>query len=359
MTSHTGRTAGPTLSLLAALVAPVLLYAQAPAEHDHREVRISTPDSAVTLAGTLSLPAGRPDAPVAVFLTGSGDHPRDQVISGTPMFRVMADHLLAAGFGALRLDDRGTAESTGPTTTASTTADRVADMRAAVAYLAGTERLEPIILIGHSEGAAVAAAVAAAEPRVAGLILLGAPARPGAVVWLDQQMAGIATHLGRDVSELGEVQALLSRIIDASVAGESAAEIEAHTLPFFTAIGLDLETARDDGTVEHFVGRLSSPWFRYFLGHDPTGDYARITVPVLALYGAIDRLTSPALNLDALARAMAGNERVTLRVLPEQDHFFLRAEGLAPGEHKFGQMHVAPELLAELVAWLQARPFGP
>jgi hypothetical protein len=49
------------------------------------------------------------------MITGSGDHSRDQIISGTPMFKVLAEGLADAGIASLRLDDRGTAASTGPT----------------------------------------------------------------------------------------------------------------------------------------------------------------------------------------------------------------------------------------------------
>jgi uncharacterized protein len=63
-----------------------------------------------------------------LMITGSGDHPRDAVISGAPMFKMIAEDLAQAGIATLRLDDRGTAESTGPTTRQSTTADRLLDM---------------------------------------------------------------------------------------------------------------------------------------------------------------------------------------------------------------------------------------
>ncbi|HSJ25957.1 MAG TPA: alpha/beta fold hydrolase [Longimicrobiales bacterium] len=350
------------LAVPVALAVPALLSAQtrgaateSAKTHTHRDVRIATPDPSVTLAGTLSLPGGRTGAPVVIFLTGSGDHSRDQVISGTPMFQVLAEHLLGAGFATLRLDDRGTGESTGPATTASTTADRVTDMTAAVAWMAGSGDAGSIILFGHSEGASVAAAVAGSDDRVEGVVLLGAPALAGSVVWMDQQMAGIAEHLQRDVAELDDIRGLLQRIIDLSVGGAAPADVESHTVPFFAAIGLDLDTAREDGTLANFVARLSSPWFRHFLAHDPAADYQRIEAPVLAIYGSLDRLTSPALNLPVLAGAVTSNSDVTLRIVPEQDHFFLRSDELPAGQHRFGIMHVAPELPAELIRWLQAR----
>jgi uncharacterized protein len=329
-----------------------------PAPATHQEVMVPTSDPAVTLAGTLSIPTASDRRVVVVFLTGSGDHTRDQVISGTPMFAQMADVLLAAGYGTLRLDDRGTGESTGPTTRESTTGDRIADMRAVISYLAaGDAAADGLILLGHSEGAMMAAAVAAGQPEVNALVLLGAPARSGAAVWIDQQVASAAQHLGRDAAELTEIRGHFERVVALAVAGAGEAELEEAAIALFQATELDLQEARASGMLAGFVAHVGMPWFRYFLAHDPVDDYRRVTVPVLAVYGSIDRLTSVALNADPLRRALeaAGNTDVTLEVLTDQDHFFLRADHLPPGEHRFREMHVAPELLDTIVGWLRPR----
>lgn len=323
----------------------------------HAEVRVPTTDPEVTLAGTLSVPDRDPAGAIVVFLTGSGDHTRDQIISGTAMFAHMADRLVDAGFITLRLDDRGTGASTGPTTTATSTGHRVDDMRAVVRWVRDRPDLAArrLVLLGHSEGAMVAAAVVASEPDVGGLVLMGPPARSGAVVWIDQQLAGIAQHLGRPVAELGDIREALEAVVAASVGGEDEAAIEAAGARLFERTGMDVDEARDSGLLAAFTARVASPWFRYFLGHDPTEDYARVAAPTLALFGDLDRLTSPALNAGPLQAALErGGADVTLRVLPDQDHFFLRATGLPPGEHSFGRMHVAPELLDAIVDWLRA-----
>jgi uncharacterized protein len=333
--------------------------AGAAATASHREVVVPTPDDAVTLAGTLSIPTHGRRGAVVVFLAGSGGHTRDQVISGTPMFAEIGAALLAAGYTTLRLDDRGKGASTGPTTGESTTADRVTDARAVVSWLAGEPAVtgDAVVLLGHSEGAMVAASVAASEPAVDAVMLVGAPARSGAAVWIDQQLAGVAAHLGRDASELTAIRDILGEVVARSVGGAGEDAIEEAAVALFEATGLDLAEARESGLIAGFVTRVASPWFRHFLGHDPTDDYRRLRVPVLAVYGTLDRLTAPALNAGALGAAVqeAGHVDFTLELLADQDHFFLRADHLEPGQHRFGQMHVAPELLALLVEWLDAR----
>ncbi|HYR28575.1 MAG TPA: hypothetical protein VEU30_08920, partial [Thermoanaerobaculia bacterium] len=68
----------------------------------------------IKLAGTLTLPKGNGPHRAAILITGNGGHTRDQVISGSPMFRMLAEHLAANAIATLRLDDRGVGASTGP-----------------------------------------------------------------------------------------------------------------------------------------------------------------------------------------------------------------------------------------------------
>jgi len=111
----------------------------------------------------------------------------------------------------------------------------------------------------------------------------------------------------------------------------------------------------DSGMIAGFSERMTDRWMGDFLAHDPGVAQRQVKQPVLAVYGAIDRLTSPALNAGPLMSnlAEAPVTDIQLVVLPVQDHFFLRSEHLAPGEHKFGEMHIAPELTHLLANWLQ------
>ncbi|HJR65928.1 MAG TPA: hypothetical protein VJ802_05830, partial [Gemmatimonadaceae bacterium] len=86
----------------------------APYRAEH--VRIPAPGGHV-LAGTLTIPQGAAGRlPVVITISGSGPQDRDEsipIVPGFRPFRQIADTLGRRGIAVLRLDDRGTGESTG------------------------------------------------------------------------------------------------------------------------------------------------------------------------------------------------------------------------------------------------------
>jgi hypothetical protein len=92
--------------------------APADAPYTAENVVVKTP-AGHTLAGTLTLPKGaNREKPVGaiVTVTGSGAQDRDEAIGlvGFQPFRQIADALARRGIATLRMDDRGTGESGGP-----------------------------------------------------------------------------------------------------------------------------------------------------------------------------------------------------------------------------------------------------
>ncbi|MCC5825165.1 alpha/beta fold hydrolase [Alkalimonas sp.] len=324
------------------------------------EVTVSTPDPAVTLAGTLVIPDGVSTAPVAILLTGSGDHVRDGIISGTPMFKEMSDYLKRHGIASLRLDDRGTGQSTGPSTRASTTADRVTDMVAVIDFLQEQQhfQLSQLGLIGFSEGAMIAPQVANARTEaVDWMILLGTPALPGEVVWVDQQVANFARQFGEHSPRLPMVRELLQQIVALSVAGGSMEHMEKLVIELFELGDIAEAQAREQGMIEGFSRTVLDPWMSFFFSYDPRPALTQVQQPVLAVYGSLDTLTSARVNAPELMQALllAPTQDFTVQIMPDQDHFFLRSDELAPGEHAFGKMHLAPQLTERMQQWLQPR----
>ncbi|MDD3643793.1 MAG: alkaline phosphatase, partial [Candidatus Krumholzibacteria bacterium] len=135
-----------------------------PFPYTAEEVAVENTGAGVTLAGTLTIPAGDGPFPAAVLLTGSGQQDRDETVVGHRPFLVLADHLARSGIAVLRCDDRGVGGSTGSHGDA-TTPDFAGDASAALGWLRRGEEIDPsrVGLIGHSEGAIIAAMAAGGE----------------------------------------------------------------------------------------------------------------------------------------------------------------------------------------------------
>ncbi len=328
------------------------------ANHHEHEVRIETSDPSVVLAGTLLMPGKSFEGKVVLMITGSGDHTRDQIISGTPMFKILAQGLADAGIASLRLDDRGTGASTGPTTRESTTADRTNDMMAAIDWLRNGElaSFSSLGVLGHSEGALITIQLAARGVKPDFAILLAAPTRAGSEVWISQQVGGLEAG-GFDSLVVRDGERYIREAVRLSVEGAEPEEMKENTRRMFQLIGVDTQTEEGEKNVEGFIAHMTQPWMRYFLEYDPASDLNHLTMPVLAIYGSHDRQTIPRLNAPKLLEVLllSDNNQFTFTIMPEQDHFFLRKPGEPVGVHVFQEMVLSKELIHEVSHWIRAK----
>ncbi len=164
-------------------------------------VPVDTGGGVIVLAGTLTVPTTPAGAapPVALILGGSGPQNRDGArddLPGYQPWKDAADTLAARGVATLRLDDRGTAASTGRFA-GSTTLDFAHDAEAAVAWLRTQPSVDGtrVALVGHSEGALVALLAVPSLPGARALVLLGAASRPGRELARWQRQAVVTRDL--------------------------------------------------------------------------------------------------------------------------------------------------------------------
>jgi pimeloyl-ACP methyl ester carboxylesterase len=315
-----------------------------------RDEAVTVETGSAQLAGTLSLPADRPRAAV-VLVQGAGPHSRDQMISGAPMFKLLADGLATQGIASVRIDNAGVGASTGERV--QHFRQRIPQIRAVLDMLAARPELAgvPIGIIAHSEGTLVATEVWAERDGVIDfLVLLGAPGRQGRTVWIDQQ-ANPARFPGSDKARLTAIRATFAEIADASIAGDREAIVQGADR-LFAMVGLSAQEIAEvrDG----FVDRMASPEMQVFLAHDPAPAFAKVTDPVLAVWGTHDDLTEPSLNVPIFLAKRHDTGALTLAVLPREDHFFLRGEGLAPGKHEAGKMDLSSALVDLVAEWITA-----
>jgi pimeloyl-ACP methyl ester carboxylesterase len=321
------------------------------------EVRIPHLKERFELAGTLTIPEGKPPFPAIVFFTGSGAQNRDQEVFGHKPFLVLADYLTRAGYATLRMDDRGVGGSGGDMRTA-TTLDFADDALSGVRYLQKRKEIDRkrIGLLGHSEGALVCAIAAAKAPReVAFLIMLAGTGVPGEQILYRQaelmsRKAGLAEPLiERNRALQQRVFEILKRERDDAKAQDAIYEAMLQSL----GAGANLPE-NQKAALRAQAANYISPWFRTFITLDPAPYLRKVRCPVLALNGELDLQVDPEQNLPAIERALreGGNKRITIRRLPNLNHLFQKARTGLITEYTEIEETFNPNALEAIRKWL-------
>jgi pimeloyl-ACP methyl ester carboxylesterase len=308
----------------------------APPGAPYRAEEVTIRASGYALAGTLLVPAeGHAPYPAALLITGSGQQDRDEAIPIPGLeryrpFRQIAGALAAAGIAVLRVDDRGVGGSTGgETLDSATTSSFAADARREIAYLRERPEIDAhrIALVGHSEGGTIAAMVAAADPQIAAVVLMAAPAKSGAEVSLEQLRALLADDSTKSDAEKAALLARQQEAIRTVLAGGD--------LP----------------------GQAHLAWTREYFSYDPLPAIRRVKQPLLILQGGRDRQVLPG-HAALLARAAqeSGNADVTERIFPTLNHLFLPATTGAVREYSsLAVTSLGEDVIGAIRDWLVER----
>ncbi|MGI4832861.1 MAG: alpha/beta hydrolase family protein [Janthinobacterium lividum] len=313
-------------------------------------VTFASPAPSVTLAGTLTEPAGPGPFPAVVLLTGSGPEDRDETIFGHKPFAVLADYLARRGVAVLRFDDRGVGQSTG-TLQGTTSADYAADARTALAWLRAQPGIEKqhVGLLGHSEGG-TAAVLAAGQPQPPNfLVLLAAPGIAGNEL-IVQQTVALARLRGDGPAALATVEQQERQVLAAVTQNPSNAQARAKLLPLLTAAGVNSPQA------DQVIAQLTSPGYRALLTDRPAQDLAKVRCPVLALNGSKDVQVAAGPNLAGIRQGLqaAGNPDATVRELPGLNHLFQTAATGSVAEYGTSEETFAPAALQVIGDWVVA-----
>ncbi|MCS6919604.1 MAG: alpha/beta fold hydrolase, partial [Fimbriimonadales bacterium] len=329
-----------------------------PFPYKTEEVRVPNRKAKIELAGTLTLPEGKPPFPAIVFFTGSGAQNRDEEIFGHKPFLVLADYLTRAGYATLRMDDRGVGGSGGDLSRA-TTLDFAEDALAAVSYLKTRKEIDRkrIGILGHSEGALVGAIAAAKAPReVAFLIMLAGTGVPGEqILYRQAELISRKSNIAEPLIERNRalqqrVFAILKREKDDEKARQAIYEA------FIQALGAGASQLPEaqKNALQAQVKSYVNPWFRTFIQLDPATYLRKVRCPVLALNGELDLQVDPDQNLPAIERALreGGNKRVTIRRMAGLNHMFQKARTGLITEYAEIEETFNPDALEAIRKWL-------
>ncbi len=331
------------------------------------EEEVTFTNGDVTLAGTLTLPDGPGPFPAVILVSGSGPQDRDESLgSGIVIkpFRLLADGLTSAGVAVLRYDDRGTAESTGDFA-AATTADFADDAEAGLNYLLSRDEVDPdrLGLIGHSEGGMVAAMLGARNKDLDFIIGLAAPGVKGSeIVRLqnelilraqgatEEQIADQTAYLDESFANLDNPELIYELAYESTVA-----YIEA--LPEEERAALGDVDAYARMSAEAAAEQSRMPGFRSFVEYDPAPDWAKTTVPVLAIFGGKDFQVQVEQNAGPLEEALrsGGNSEVEIVILPDANHRFQQANTGDPSEYGSLPAEFTPDLMPSILDWLRSQ----
>lgn len=331
---------------------------QPPFPYRAEEVAFDNPAAnGVRLAGTLTLPAGKRPFPAAILITGSGPQDRDETLLGHKPFWVIADYLSRRGIAVLRVDDRGTAKSTGDFSKA-TSADFATDANAAFDFLRHRRDIRPnaIGFIGHSEGGMVGPIAMAANKRVAFLVMMAGPGTALDRLMLSQRRL-IGAAMGQSEAEMNRAEPVMAALFKAMASGATYEDGLAAARAVLTPDALVKMGLPPTANSDRILAQVSTPWFRYFLRYDPAPNLRAIRVPVLAMNGSLDRQVPPVENLAAIRAALKEDKDVTIVELPGLNHLFQTARTGAVGEYAEIEEDVAPIALDRMATWINAR-FG-
>ena len=192
-----------------------------------------------------------------------------------------------------------------------------------------------VYVAGHSLGGTVAPRVAAAEPSVAGLVILAGGAQPLYQAAVRQVRYLASLNSGEDSSS----EAIMQPMIDALTRQAAAVDDP----------GLSAATPRSD--LPFGVPRRTG-WT--CAATIPAAAAAALGMPMLILQGGRDYQATVADDLSRWRAALGATPGITFRVYDADNHLFFTGSGpSAPAEYEPAQ-HMDPAVVADTAAWLTA-----
>ncbi|WP_423820596.1 alpha/beta hydrolase [Salinisphaera sp. SPP-AMP-43] len=295
---------------------------------------LSVPSPYGPLRGALTLPAGKGPFPAVVLVAGSGPHVMDETVGGSKPFRDLAEGLAAAGVASLRYDKRSADYPKQMRANRGLTVDEEAtdDALAAVQRLAKQDAIDSdrLFVLGHSEGAMLAPRIGRRAPKLAGLILLAAPARK------------LVAIMRQQTREQGRRQGLSPARVQAS----NKARAEEQRL---------LENADPDHPPEGDFMGAPQTWWLSLHRYDQVAVAKSLSLPMLFLQGGRDFQVSAAKDFEAWETALADQSNVAFRLYPGLSHLFTPAgKTLTPTDyHK--PAYVDSEVISDIAGWIKSR----
>jgi len=325
-----GRLAGLRLAPAAATAWSPPPYAR-PDHFSEHEVEVGTGPLAVP--GTITMPHRPVPRPGVVLLPGGGPFDRDMTTGPNKPLKDLAWGLAARGIATLRFDKvTFTHPEVAVAPDFTLAKEYVPHAVAAVELLAARHGVADgnVFVLGQSAGGKAAPRVAAAQPRVAGIIVMAGDAAP---------MPASAVRVARYLAT-----------VDAGPAADAAVALV--TRQASLAAGPDLSPATP---ASELPSGLPASYWLDLRDYDPVETAARLKRPVFILQGGRDYQVTVA---DDLVRWQAGltyRLDARIRVYDADDHLFFPGAGPSVPADYAAPQHVDPAVVADIAGWVRPR----
>lgn len=274
--------------------------------HNYKEEGVTFHNGAVTLAGTLTMPATKGPHP-AVIIIGHG---------AREVYLPLSRLFVSRGIAALRYDKRGEGASTGPRGEQVAFGDQAADALAAIEFLKSRNDIQPrqIGLWGLSQAAYIAPIAASRSKDVAFVVIVSPSGLPP---W-QQELFRVENALkeqGFSVDEVAEAMAFFKRKFEVARTGEGWEQLAATAQParakkWFGYHGLPPS-----------IDQLQWSWENVW-SYDPALFFEKISCPVLALLGGADPDMPTHESIPRIEQSLkkGGNKDYAIKVFPKGGH---------------------------------------
>lgn len=300
------------------------------------ELPLTIADGQWQLPATLTLPNGNGPFTAVILVSGSGPNDADETIGPNKVFKDIAWGLASDGIAVLRYPKRTHeygAKSSADPANLTVKDEYLDDARAAVALLASRPEINPhrIFLAGHSEGGYLAPRIAAANPQIAGIIILEGSTRPIEQLVIEQLQYQVklgGPNAPQIEKLIPEVQAQAKAIDDPNLK-------PGVMLPFLTT-------------------KIPSSYFLDLRNYDPCAVAASLKIPIYVTQGGRDYQVTTT-DFANWQKALAGHSNATLKLYPSLNHILISGTGPSKPEEYFvpGQ-HVSPEIISDLSSWIRS-----